>query len=68
MVKMNREKVEERVVAEPCGGEAVADESVWGAGAVLVGFELGTEPDAEGEGEGPSTVALFGAGGEVEGP
>jgi len=41
MVMMNREKVEARGVAEPCGGGAIAVESVWG------------EPDAEGEVEGP---------------
>jgi len=58
MVMMNREKVEVRGVAEPCGGGAISVEWVWGDGALVVG----TEADAEGEGEGPSTVAVRGAG------
>jgi len=65
MVMRNREKVEARSVAEPCGGGAIGAGSVWDDGAP----SLEPEPDAGGEAElGPSAGAFCGGGAEAEGP
>ena len=62
MVARRREKVAARGMAEPVGGEAVAPGPVEDDGAPSLEGELGANPDAGVELEGPLAGAGAGAG------